>query len=98
MAFEMDAKLIGDFACLDPVYVDGIAGVTNLGTNFGTVFFRYVPVKSENGGMFYERTPVLYVVSPRSSLVCNSPQCRFVQALSGPPPELLAQCGSSAIN
>jgi hypothetical protein len=89
MAFEMDDKMLADIAALDPVYVDGVGGVTNLGANFGTLFFRYVPVKTENGGLLYERTPVLYVMRPRSSLICGNSRCRFVEALSGPPPELL---------
>jgi hypothetical protein len=40
---EVDAQLIADFACLDPVYVDGIAGTLNLGETFATLYFRWTP-------------------------------------------------------
>jgi hypothetical protein len=38
-----------DYAAIEPMYVDGVAGVFNLGTNFGTMFFRWTPVRSEGG-------------------------------------------------
>ena len=34
-----DANL-ADYAAIEPMYVDGVAGVFNLGANFGTMFFR----------------------------------------------------------
>ena len=37
-----DAHL-ADFAAIEPIYVDGIAGVFNLGPNFATL---YLPVDS----------------------------------------------------
>jgi hypothetical protein len=40
MAFEMDERLIADFACLDPTYVDGLARMINLGDNVGSLFLR----------------------------------------------------------
>ena len=30
-----------DDAAIEPMYVDGVAGVFNLGANFGTMFFRW---------------------------------------------------------
>ena len=49
MIDEVDARLIGDFACLDPVYVDGIAGTLNLGETFATLYFRWTPRSDDNG-------------------------------------------------
>jgi hypothetical protein len=43
-----DANL-ADYAAIDPIYIDGIAGVFNLGANFGTMFFRWAPTRSEGG-------------------------------------------------
>ena len=48
---DYEDRLLADFACLDPVYVDGIftEGVTNLGANFITPYFRWMPINTENG-------------------------------------------------
>jgi hypothetical protein len=67
-----DDKQWLDASILDPVYVDGVGSVFNLGGNFGTVFFRFLPVRS-GGGIIYERSPVLYIVRPMSSLDPNDP-------------------------
>jgi hypothetical protein len=77
---EMTERLMADIAALDPVYVDGIAGLVNLGTNFGTVYFRFIPIKSENGLIMYEKTPVLYLVRPRSG-GCQAPTCDYMRIL-----------------
>jgi hypothetical protein len=69
----MDDMLLADVPCLDPVYVDGVAGVLNLGDNFGTVFFRFVPVKQDNGLIAFQRTPTLYMIRPTNSLEPNDP-------------------------
>jgi hypothetical protein len=60
-------RLVADLACLDPVYVDGIIleGVANLGPNFTTPFFRWVPTINSNGVMVMERSPALLLVRPR---------------------------------
>ena len=60
---------MADIAALDPVYCDGIlpAGLLDLGMNFGVVYFRYVPVRSEDGIIIFERTPCLYLVRPKAS-------------------------------
>ena len=65
---EMDEKLIADFACIDPVYVDGVAGILNLGSNFGMMFYRLVPVYSDGFGIRLEQVPALYVVRPKASV------------------------------
>jgi hypothetical protein len=65
-----DANL-ADYAAIDPIYVDGVAGVFNLGVNFGTMLFRWVPVRSEGGGLTYESV----LVQPRTSLLCGK-SCR----------------------
>jgi hypothetical protein len=73
---DLDERLLADYAALDPVYVDGIAGVFNLGPNFSTVFFRYNPVRTNSGIIVYERTPTMLLVQPRSALVCGK-GCRL---------------------
>ncbi len=81
----MDAfsdRLLAEIPCLDPVYVDGILEFTALGTNFGTVYFRLVPVKSENGGVIYERTPVLYLIRPKAG--ANEMIKRFAHLVGAP--------------
>jgi len=39
---DNNERLIADFGCLDPIYVDGIfaEGVMSLGANFATPYFR----------------------------------------------------------
>ena len=39
--FDLTEKLIADFGCIEPVYVDGVAGLLNWGTNFATLYFRW---------------------------------------------------------
>jgi hypothetical protein len=58
-----------DIACLDPVYIDGIysEAVMSTGANFMLPFFRFVPVKTESG-IILQRTPVLLLICPHSSL------------------------------
>jgi hypothetical protein len=58
-------QLIGDFACLDPVYVDGIVaeGVVSCGPNFMIPYFRWVPT-IENGHVIMQRTPALLLIRP----------------------------------
>ena len=55
---------------LDPVYVDGILpeGVMSTGANFMLPFFRFVPVKAESGSIVLQRTPILLLMCPHSSL------------------------------
>ena len=73
---EMDERLMAEFACLDPVYVDGIAGLMNLGTNFSIQYFRWTPVGVEGGKVLYQKTAALRLVRPRASLIaCKS--CDF---------------------
>jgi hypothetical protein len=61
-----DDRLVADLACLDPIYVDGIIleGVANLGSNFTTPFFRWVPTVNANGVLVMERSPTLLIVRP----------------------------------
>ena len=65
-----------DYAAIEPMYVDGVAGVFNLGANFGTMFFRWTPVRSEDGPVMFERSPGLVLVQPRSALLCGK-SCRL---------------------
>jgi hypothetical protein len=85
---DVDAQLIGDFACLDPVYVDGIVGTLNLGETFATLYFRWTPRPGENGQVLFERTPAVYLVRPHASIVCT-PDCRLKKWINGGRPPLL---------
>jgi hypothetical protein len=80
-----DERMIGDFACLDPVYVDGVAieAVVNLGTNFATPFFRWSPVVRD-GRMTFEKTAALYVVRPNASLDPRDPLALLLQGQRAP--------------
>jgi hypothetical protein len=69
------------YACLDPVYIDGIAGILNLGCNVAMCYFRWQPVR-RNGLMVYERAPALYVVRPRASISSSG---AFARMLDGQP-------------
>ena len=78
---EMSERLMADFACLDPVYVDGIAGLTNLGGgNFGTLYFRWTAVGVGLHGKLYEKTPALVLVRPTISVPC--PKCPVMAELA----------------
>ena len=70
-----DANL-ADYAAIEPMYVDGVAGVFNLGANFGTMFIRWTPVRSEDGPVMFERSPAFVLVQPRSALLCGK-SCRL---------------------
>jgi hypothetical protein len=75
MEVEMDAlseRLIADFACLDPVYVDDMAGVLNLGTNFQMLFHRWSPRSDREGGVGFEKIPALSLILPRTSILARN--------------------------
>jgi hypothetical protein len=82
----MSDSIMADFACLDPVYVDGIVyeGLANLGANFATPFFRWTPTVSNSGVVVFERTPALFLVRPRSSLLPRSPLAALLDRQSPP--------------
>jgi hypothetical protein len=69
-----DDNLLNKFACLDPVYVDGVftEGVVNLGANFATPFFRWTPTMRE-GRLAFEKIPALYMIRPIASLDPRDP-------------------------
>jgi hypothetical protein len=69
---DVSDELLAEFAALDPVYVDGAVGLVDLGENFSTLMFRWVPVTSANGVLLYERQPAMVLVRPKSSLRCFS--------------------------
>jgi hypothetical protein len=80
-----DERVIADFACLDPVYVDGVVteGVVNLGTNFATPFFRWTPIVRD-GRTTFEKTAALYVVRPIASLDPRDPPALLLQGQRPP--------------
>jgi hypothetical protein len=56
------------FNCLEPQYVDGIAGMVNLGANLAVLYFRWQMTASG----LYERAPALRIVGPIASITCRS--------------------------
>jgi len=73
-------RLLADFACIDPVYVDGIARILNLGTNFQILYFRWVPTQSEHGLVTMVKTPAASVIRPKTSIrQCDLPNCGFLK-------------------
>jgi hypothetical protein len=91
--------LTADFACLDPIYVDGIAGVLNLGSNFSTLFFRWAPKQSEGGIITFEKVPAMLIVQPRSTLICGR-GCAMTAMLQAqqPPSSLADQTPRNSLN
>jgi hypothetical protein len=84
------SDMINDFACLEPLYVDGIVSeaVVNLGTNFATPYFRWSPTMRE-GRIMLERVPALYVIRPIASLDPRDPLLSLLQKQM-PPAEAAA--------
>jgi hypothetical protein len=64
--------------------LDGISGVLNMGDNFASMYFRWVPVKDENGALMYEQSPAMVIVRPRASLLCG-PGCTITAMLDSRP-------------
>jgi hypothetical protein len=81
MTFEMNERLIADFACLDPIYVDGAAGFLNLGDNFATRYYRWQLVGPDK----FEKTPAVYLIQPRRALLCKAPSCLIGQSIGASP-------------
>jgi hypothetical protein len=81
----LDASAMAEFQALDPVYVDGRVGpLINLGDNFASRYFRWMPVHSESGVVLYKKVPALLLVRPMSSLVrCRD--CDDTKSMVGPP-------------
>jgi hypothetical protein len=66
----LDERLLADWSSIDPVYVDDMVGVLNLGTNFNMLFYRWIPTAS-NGMISYEKSPVLSLILPRTSVLAR---------------------------
>lgn len=77
----IDERLMADFGCLDPVYVDGVAGVLNLGANFAMLFYRWAPMKQHGALVTCEQVPAVCIIRPRASLLCDH-TCAFTQMLN----------------
>jgi hypothetical protein len=87
----LDEWLIADASCLDPIYSDGLAGVWQNGTNYTTIYFRYQPVKSENGVLVFERVRILCVVRPVSSIATDIRKYEAIGLVTATPlPQLMA--------
>jgi hypothetical protein len=82
---EFAHNMIADFACLEPIYVDGIVseGVVSLGVNFATPYFRWVPAVHE-GRVIMERVPAIYLIRPIASLAPHDPLALLLQGQPDP--------------
>jgi hypothetical protein len=80
----LDACSMAEFQALDPIYVDGrLDPLVNLGDNFASYYFRWIPVQSRSGEIVYKETPALILVRPLASLeICRD--CK-VPRMAGPP-------------
>lgn len=73
-----DERTLAAIACIEPIHVDGMIGVIDLGETFLTCFYRLRAVKFDAGQMVYEREPVLSLVRPRHSLVPGTLMARIL--------------------
>lgn len=80
--FQMEDALIASFSCIDPVYVDGVAGFMNLGDNFAQVYYRWQPVCAEGCGFSYEKVPAVCIVRPKTSILSCGRSCLFRDMLN----------------
>jgi len=69
---DFNERLLADFACLDPIYVEDAAGVVNLGTNFQLLFYRWQRVANYGDQRDYERTAAVNLILPRTSVLARS--------------------------
>lgn len=85
----MSERLRAEFATMEPVYIDGIAGIFNLGENFATYYFRYGTCP-ERGGII--RVAALVLVRPRSAWPClTNGTCKVARLVETPQvPETIA--------
>jgi hypothetical protein len=69
----LEENAMAEFAAIDPIYVDGrLDPLVNLGANFATYYFRWIPVQSKTGEVLYKKTPALILIRPLASLdVCH---------------------------
>jgi hypothetical protein len=67
---DFSERLLADFACLDPVYIDDAAAALNLGANCQLLLFRWQCV-SRSAGEF-EKVPAVNLVFSRTSVLARS--------------------------
>jgi hypothetical protein len=68
----MNERLMADFACLDPVYVEDAAGVVNLGTNFQLLLYRWARMANNGDSNDFERTAAVNLILPRTCVLARS--------------------------
>lgn len=88
MGAHSDERLMADFACLEPIYIDGAAGYMNLGANIVCFYYRWQVTKYENGNPVFEKMPALQIIRPKNSLVCAG-RCLASTTLTVPAPQPL---------
>lgn len=83
--FNINDRLLADFACVDPTYVDEVGAVLNLGANFNMLFYRWTPVSAQDGRVQLEPTPAISLILPRTSVLARSGiVATWLQALTAP--------------
>jgi len=76
---ELDERLMAEFSAIDPIYVDCLAGVLNLGCNFASLFARFAPMIGMG-----EMVPAAVIIRPKASIVhCGN--CMFSKMIEGLP-------------
>jgi hypothetical protein len=65
-------RLMADFACLDPVYVDDAVGAMNLGANCQLLLYRWVRMSNNGDPNDYERSAAVNLIVPRTSVLARS--------------------------
>lgn len=64
----LSERLRAEFGEMQPIYIDGVAGLLNLGDNFATYYFRWV-ASIQSGAVC--RQPALVLIRPRKSMLCR---------------------------
>jgi hypothetical protein len=83
---DLNERLMADFACLDPVYVDDALGALNLGANCQLLLFRWQCV-SHSAGEF-EKVPAVNLVFPRTSVLARTGIIASWMQASTPPKDI----------
>lgn len=64
-----DRKFFEDLPFIEPVHVDGVLGVFNMGTDFMTCYFRWRPALLASGQIGTEKVLAHVIVRPMTSIL-----------------------------
>ena len=73
-----DERTLLAVSCIEPVIVDGVAGLIDYGDTFAAVYFRRRAVRIEHGHMVCACDPVHVVVRPKASLATDGPWAHWL--------------------